>query len=100
MKQSRTPQEKKQLSYARDCRNWYGENDKASRKTIRFRKRYVHKSYRKAIKQQLAQPEAVLETHEANDLENKVLAIKQKHWQKLSDMPLGEYVLRQQKRRK
>lgn len=54
MKQFRTPQKKKQLSYARDCRNWYSENGKASRKTIRFRKRYVHKSYQKAIKQQLA----------------------------------------------
>ena len=30
----RSPQEKKALSYARDCRNVYGENDKSSRKNI------------------------------------------------------------------
>lgn len=34
MKQ-KTPQEKKALSYAKDCRNTYGESDKGSRKTIR-----------------------------------------------------------------
>ncbi len=32
MSQRRTPQEKKELSYERDRRNTYGENDKASRK--------------------------------------------------------------------
>ncbi len=31
----RTPQEKKALSYVKDRRNDYGENDKSSRKNIR-----------------------------------------------------------------
>lgn len=35
----RSPQEKKALSYARDRRNVYGENDKSSRKNIRRNKR-------------------------------------------------------------
>jgi hypothetical protein len=34
----RNPGEKKRLSYAKDCRNSYGENDKASRKLIPLRK--------------------------------------------------------------
>ena len=35
----RSPQEKKTLSYAKDRRNDYGENDKSSRKSIRRNKR-------------------------------------------------------------
>lgn len=35
---ARGPQEKKALSYARDRRNGYGENDKSSRKAIPARK--------------------------------------------------------------
>ena len=34
-----SPQEKKRLSYAKDRRNDYGENDKSSRKNIRRNKR-------------------------------------------------------------
>ncbi|MFM2476247.1 hypothetical protein [Celerinatantimonas sp. MCCC 1A17872] len=34
MSKIKHPQQKKQLSYQKDCRNCYGENDKSSRKSI------------------------------------------------------------------
>lgn len=37
-KPPKTPQDKKALSYAKDRRNTYGENDKSSRKAIPARK--------------------------------------------------------------
>ncbi|WP_194828528.1 hypothetical protein [Nocardia sp. XZ_19_231] len=39
MVRRRSPQEKKSLSYAKDRRNGYGENDKSSRKNIPRNKR-------------------------------------------------------------
>jgi hypothetical protein len=50
----RSPAEKKALSYARDRRNAYGQNDKASRKAISLRKRKVNRANRHAARQQLA----------------------------------------------
>lgn len=43
-----TPQQKKALSYERDRRNVYDENDKSSRKNIPLRKRLVSKANRHA----------------------------------------------------
>jgi hypothetical protein len=43
----RSPQEKKALSYAKDRRNVYGENDKSSRKNIRRNKRIPNKLRRR-----------------------------------------------------
>src|SRR4051794_29977698 len=49
-----SPREKKELSYDRDRRNTYGENDKASRKSIPLRKRLQNKRERKQASQGLA----------------------------------------------
>ena len=43
-----TPQEKKRLSYERDGRNTYGENDKSSRKNIPRGKRLVNRAARRS----------------------------------------------------
>jgi hypothetical protein len=48
-----TPQEKKRLSYQRDGRNTYGENDKASRKAIPLRKRLRARAVRRKTREQL-----------------------------------------------
>ncbi len=53
MKIQRTPQDKKQLSYERECRNCYGESHKGSVKSIRFRKSWVNQTYRQMIRQRL-----------------------------------------------
>ena len=97
MKPRKTPQEKKKLSYEKDCRNSYGENDKSSRKAIRRRKRWVNKTYRKATKQKLQAPISTDEELDAYDLVDKVKEVRRKTWRKDPDMPLGEYIGRQQK---
>ncbi len=49
----KTPQEKKRLSYANDCRNSYGESDKGSRKSIRRNKANSNRRLRRAVVQAL-----------------------------------------------
>ncbi len=44
----KNPQEKKRLSYKKDCRNCFGENDKSSRKSISKRKKLRSRSIRSA----------------------------------------------------
>jgi len=44
---SRSPQEKKKLSYERDCVNVYGQNDKASRKAIPRKKAASNRGLRR-----------------------------------------------------
>ncbi|UGT42762.1 hypothetical protein LTV02_04940 [Nocardia yamanashiensis] len=44
MVRRKSPQEKKSLSYAKDRRNDYGENDKSSRRNIRRNKRFPHRA--------------------------------------------------------
>src|ERR1700748_553279 len=53
MSKVRSPQDKKALSYARDCRNGYGESDKASRKKIPLRKAGESRRDRREIDQAL-----------------------------------------------
>ncbi len=50
----RRPQEKKTLSYAKDRRNDYGENDRSSRKSIRRNKRVPNRADRHREHQVLA----------------------------------------------
>jgi hypothetical protein len=50
----RSPQETKALSYAKDRRNDYGENDKSSRKNIRRNKRIPNRADRHRERQVLA----------------------------------------------
>ena len=53
-KKQRSPQEKKALSYAKDRRNAYGENDKASRKLIPLRKEQESRQNRRKLGQELS----------------------------------------------
>jgi hypothetical protein len=50
MSKIKTPREKKLASLALDCRNVYGENDKASRKLIPRAKQQGHQALRRASK--------------------------------------------------
>ena len=83
-----TPQEKKRLSLKKDCRNTYGENDKSSRKSIRFRKRWVNRSYRREINQ-------AVDSIAADEIQTKTEEVRRKEWKKCSDTPLGEKILRE-----
>ena len=95
----RTPQEKKALSYAKDRRNSYGENDKASRKAIPKRKAEVNRSYRRKIEGAMNEilstndPEAMLE------IADDASSIRRRDWKKAPDAPLGEVVEKKLKNR-
>lgn len=91
MKIRRTPQDKKRLSYDRDGRSDYGENDKASRKAIPFRKRWVNKTYRKAVKQTIIKNITLL--HDQPELlDAEIKEVKRKPWKKSADKRLGDYL--------
>jgi hypothetical protein len=95
---SRSPQEKKGLSYQRDCRNVYGENDKASRKLIPIRKAQSQRRLRRKVEQALALvaqlDEAAVDLIES-DARQDVRRVEA--WRKGEDMPLGRYIERQER---
>ncbi len=98
MRRRRSPQEKKQLSLERDRRNTYGENDKASRKGIPFRKRLVNKTNRTRDRQLLRGAAGSVGPMEAEEVESRMLGRRRKRWQKYSDTPLGEFLARKRKK--
>ena len=77
-----TPQEKKVLSYAKDCRNVYGENDKSSRKAIPRRKKQQRQNERRVLKANLKKS---VEGSEELVIERPKLGM----WRKVSDEPLA-----------
>lgn len=77
----RTPQDKKVLSYQKDCRNCYGQSDKASRKSIPFRKRKATRSIRQAAKLALIAG--------SDPCAEPSKPARRKSWVKLPDRPLA-----------
>jgi hypothetical protein len=90
MKQ-KTPQEKKALSYAKDCRNTYGESDKGSRKTTRKNKTIQNQVYRRKVNQVLNEIEDT-KLESVKIIESEAKAISKGNWKKSSDTPLGLFV--------
>lgn len=97
---SRTPQDKKALSYALDRRNAYRENDKGSRKAIPLRKAQESRQDRRKVAQALhALPTlseaaaAVAESSARHDVH------RVGGWRKSPDAPLGEHLERKRRRR-
>jgi hypothetical protein len=88
----KTPQEKKALSYAKDCRNTYHANDKSSRKNIPLQKAKARRSYRKKVNAVVNELEKQTDIESIEILENKALGIKRSYWEKYSDEPLGKVV--------
>jgi hypothetical protein len=96
----RSPQEKKELSYARDGRNAQGENDKASRKGIRRRKSQRARATRRLANQQLPKNVDEVLVEQAEDIDRAIGTAKHKYnWRKKPDIPLRDWVARQQRRR-
>jgi hypothetical protein len=87
MKEPKTPQAKKRLSLLKDCRNTYGENNKSSRTSIRWRKSWVNRTYRRDVKQSLG---ADLDNDTIGD---RVIRIDRPEWKKCPDDPLGKILL-------
>ena len=90
MKEPKTPQAKKRLSLLKDCRNTYGENDKSSRTSIRWRKSWVNRTYRRDVKQSLGAGE---DEGDVDALVDRVNQLDRSQWKKCPDMPLGKILL-------
>lgn len=88
----KTPQEKKTLSYAKDCRNVYGENDKTSRVSIRRNKTFPTRAFRKNINDILQSAVGAVDLEKAEVLDVNIRAINRRKWKKSADMPLGKIV--------
>lgn len=88
----RTPREKKQLSYDRDRRNNYGENDKSSRKSIRANKRYPNRANRHHDRQILEAAVGAVNDRLADAVEQGLHTKRRKRWRKWPDAPLGIHV--------
>ncbi len=91
----KTPQEKKTLSYAKDRRNNYGENDKSSRKNIPLRKAKQNRAFRKTTNQVLQKVIIETDVEKLELLESEMRSIKKGNWKKAPDTPLGDLVERQ-----
>jgi hypothetical protein len=100
----RDPQEKKALSYTRDRRNQFGENDKSSRKSIRRNNRIPNRADRHRERQTLAAAAGpVIALEVAEQAEVRLFARKSmwmtKRWRKWRDAPLAEIVEHKLRRR-
>jgi hypothetical protein len=95
-RRARTPQDDKALSYLRDRRNDYGENDKSSRKNIRRNTRHPNRSDRHRAGQDLvaaAGPVDLVRAEEAAErTQRRRSAWDVARWRKVPDAPLGEFV--------
>jgi len=95
-KRRRDPAEKKALSYAKDRRNSYGENDKSSRKNIRRKKRVPNRADRRREHQTLNGAAGTLIDPLGELVEERLLSRRPKlagaGRLKWPDQPLGEYL--------
>lgn len=99
-KPPKTPQEKKSLSYMRDRRNVYGENDKASRKAIPARKAAENRKSRRKANHVLGVVDRLDEASAAtaeSSLKHDVERVG--GWTKAADAPLAEFIQVQERRR-
>ncbi|GAA4011293.1 hypothetical protein GCM10022247_37070 [Allokutzneria multivorans] len=99
----RSPQEKKALSYERDRRNDYGENDKSSRKNIRRNKQLPNRADRHRERGLLAAATGPVELEAAERAEIALHSKKSmwdtKRWRKWRDSPLRDVVIYKLRRR-
>ena len=95
----RTPQEKKNLSLAKDRRNVYGEALHAARKNIPLRKKLRNRANRHKQESKLPSEPAQLNADEADQIESSMHDKAPQYWDKYSDAPLGEVIARKQWRR-
>lgn len=85
----KTPQEKKRLSLAKDRRNTFGENSKASRKGIPLAKARANRSERHAQDHLVAQALVGKTEEQLVKVEMQVKSTKPRQWRKSPDEPLG-----------
>ncbi|MEV8096523.1 hypothetical protein [Kitasatospora sp. NPDC085879] len=94
----RTPQEKKRLSYLKDRRNAFGENDKSSRRSIRRNKRAVNSANRRLHRTVLAVLDGRPVGDRAAEVAERAAGRRPKRWRKTPDAPLGELLAQRARR--
>lgn len=87
-----TPQERKRLSYLKDRRNSYGENDKSSRRNIRRNKAAVHSANRRHEHLVLAALAGIRDTGGAEVVADRLFVKRPKRWRKAPDQRLAEAI--------
>ncbi|MGD0939800.1 MAG: hypothetical protein ABR905_08800 [Terracidiphilus sp.] len=101
MSSIKLPVQKKKLSLERDRRNTYGENAKASRKSIPKGKQTSNQSERRAANAPLAKAKGVLSEDMADEVEldSRTVQIekRRKGFKKSPDQPLGLVIEQKQK---
>jgi hypothetical protein len=94
MKHTRSPQDKKALSYAKDGRNTVAESRSKSRTAIAKRKASANRALRRA------ETVATSKMNQSADgAELEVTRTGRRSWRKIPDAPLAEYVDRTLERR-
>jgi len=93
MSKLKTPRQKKLAVLAWDRRNVYGENDKASRKSIPRSKQMSQQALRRVAKRPLLNTENLTDEDSAtrveSDVKCAVIQAKRKAFKKRPDAPLG-----------
>ncbi len=85
----KSPQQKKRESYAKDRRNVYGENAKASRKAIPRRKAIELRALRRVSRALIGEATAHADLDQLETLESRVEGKRRRGWRKVADQPLG-----------
>jgi hypothetical protein len=102
-KKRRSPQEKKRLSYSRDRRNCYGENDKSSRKNIARNKRIRRRADRHHQRRSLAAAPGPVDKDTTALVEDRITRPRHgergDRWRKVPDEQLGLHVAARLKQR-
>ncbi|MFJ1755903.1 hypothetical protein [Kitasatospora sp. NPDC088134] len=93
----KTPQEKKRLSYLKDRRNTYGENDKSSRRNIARSRRANHHAVRG--RERLALVRVRASEGQLDDSEVQFARRSTGRWRKAPDTPLAAVVAARLERR-
>ncbi|MCE9544115.1 MAG: hypothetical protein K8T25_01115 [Planctomycetia bacterium] len=96
---TKSPQEKKRLSYKKDRRNIFGENSKSSRKNIRRSKRIPNRANRRSVNQSLSPIVGDVPPDFSEAQEMQVSRRAPKTWKKFPDTTLGKVVERKLNRR-
>jgi hypothetical protein len=89
---SRDPREKKRLSYAKDRRNAYAENDKSSRNAVRLNKRFPNRANRNRVQRILRDATGSLDAGRAGEAEDRLARQRPMTWRKEPGLPLGDWV--------
>lgn len=97
---TKTPQEKKRLSLAKDRRNVYGETNKGSRRAIPLNKALEIRSERRRQNKGLTDVTRASGADDLAAMESVVRGVSPRRWRKSADAPLREVLqLKIQRRR-